>query len=122
MTSAKITKSGKSINIAFTINSKFGNNTWLCYDSFANDHVIYDSLLLNNHNEAQLPIIQLADNSKLRVLDKNNSSFTIMIDDQALNLYVLNFFHFLGLKYNPFSVDRSKSLSPDPKEKNNGLW
>lgn len=83
MAGKKITNSVKSIKVALTIISKSTKDAGFYCDSAADVYMTYNHLLFSIYNEAQLFLIPMANNSKLKVLGKDNVFLIVMIDDEA---------------------------------------
>ncbi len=104
MAGKRIATSVKSMKVALTVNSKSTKDAGFYLDSAADVHKTYDRLLFSTYSEVQLSPIRMADNSKLRVLGKGTVSLTVMIDDEALQVYLLNVLHSPDLEYNLLSI------------------
>ncbi len=100
MAGKRIAKSVKSMKVTLTVNSKSTKDARSNLDSVADVHMTYDRLLFSIYSEVQISPIQIADNSKLRVLDKGTIFLTVMIDDEALQVDFLNDLHSNDLEYN----------------------
>ena len=100
MAGKRIAKSVKSMKVTLTVNSKSTKDARSNLDSVADVHMTYDRLLFSIYSEVQISPIRIADNSKLRVLDKGTIFLTVMIDDEALQVDFLNDLHSNDLEYN----------------------
>ncbi len=104
MAGERIAKSVKSIKVALTVNSKSTKDAEFYLDFTADVHMTYDRLLFNKYSQVQLSSIQMADNSKLRVLGKGIVFLIVIIDGEALQINFLNVVHSPDLEYNLLSV------------------
>ena len=118
MAGIKIAKSVKSMKVALTLFSKLIQDAEFYLDSTADVHMTYNRSFFSIYRKIQLSPMQMAGNSKLRVLDKDTVSLKVMMDGKALQVNFLNVFYSPDLEYNLFSVDTIKEPSYSVRAKN----